>query len=131
MPNSLLASICRILAMFGVCIVVLWITSYWLTLPVLVIPRQGGWDPIISEDGCFTLAPWGADYLIGLVPHWFVAIALLLPLIVRRLVLLFIRRPRRDPTLCPTCSYDLRAHTAGGKCPECGTLITRAAQVNA
>ena len=25
--------------------------------------------------------------------------------------------------LCPTCSYDLRAHAPGQRCPECGTLI--------
>ena len=25
--------------------------------------------------------------------------------------------------LCPTCSYDLRAHHAGQKCPECGIPI--------
>ncbi len=24
---------------------------------------------------------------------------------------------------CPTCSYDLRAHHPGQKCPECGTPI--------
>jgi len=25
--------------------------------------------------------------------------------------------------ICPNCRYDLRAHAAGGKCPECGTPI--------
>ena len=25
--------------------------------------------------------------------------------------------------LCRTCNYDLRAHTSGQKCPECGTTI--------
>jgi hypothetical protein len=25
--------------------------------------------------------------------------------------------------LCPTCSYDLCAHTPGQRCPECGTPI--------
>jgi hypothetical protein len=24
---------------------------------------------------------------------------------------------------CPTCSYDLRAHRPGDKCPECGAVI--------
>jgi hypothetical protein len=28
--------------------------------------------------------------------------------------------------LCPKCSYDLRAHKPGDKCPECGTVITQA-----
>jgi len=27
------------------------------------------------------------------------------------------------PTPCPNCRYDLRAHTPGDKCPECGTTI--------
>ena len=26
--------------------------------------------------------------------------------------------------LCPACSYDLRAHKPGGKCPECGSPVT-------
>jgi hypothetical protein len=28
--------------------------------------------------------------------------------------------------LCPTCRYDLHAHHAGQKCPECGVLISHA-----
>ena len=28
------------------------------------------------------------------------------------------------PPLCPTCAYDLRAHSPGNKCPECGTPIS-------
>lgn len=27
--------------------------------------------------------------------------------------------------LCPQCSYDLRAHQSGDKCPDCGTLISK------
>lgn len=26
------------------------------------------------------------------------------------------------PHLCPACTYDLRAHSSGSQCPECGTL---------
>jgi len=33
------------------------------------------------------------------------------------------RRRHRRQGLCPTCSYDLRAHHPGQKCPECGTPI--------
>lgn len=33
--------------------------------------------------------------------------------------------PRQDCTLCPICSYDLRAHAPGDKCPECGTPISK------
>jgi hypothetical protein len=36
---------------------------------------------------------------------------------------LFQHRRRPQPGLCPTCHYDLRAHTPGQKCPECGTRI--------
>jgi hypothetical protein len=37
---------------------------------------------------------------------------------------------KRSNTLCPTCSYDLRAHAPGSNCPECGTPIP-APQTNA
>lgn len=34
------------------------------------------------------------------------------------------RKSRRVKAgLCPTCSYDLRAHKPGDKCPECGTGV--------
>jgi len=32
-------------------------------------------------------------------------------------------RRRKSARLCPTCSYDLRAHGPKEKCPECGTVI--------
>jgi hypothetical protein len=33
------------------------------------------------------------------------------------------RKRKMAAGLCPTCHYDLRAHAAGGKCPECGNPI--------
>lgn len=30
---------------------------------------------------------------------------------------------RQRNNLCPTCRYDLRAHSPGQTCPECGTPI--------
>jgi hypothetical protein len=30
---------------------------------------------------------------------------------------------QKNPALCPTCRYDLRAHAPGQSCPECGTSI--------
>ena len=33
------------------------------------------------------------------------------------------RRNRHIAGLCPKCSYDLRAHKPGDKCPECGTIV--------
>ena len=50
-------------------------------------------------------------------PHWAVVLATGAPPVlwlVRRRV----RGRRRDPRLCPTCGYDLRA--TPGRCPECG-----------
>jgi hypothetical protein len=44
--------------------------------------------------------------------------------IVRRLIR---RRTRfRDPTCCPSCSYNLTGNTSG-VCPECGTAVAREA----
>jgi hypothetical protein len=34
------------------------------------------------------------------------------------------RRNRHDSDLCPTCSYDLRAHPLGSRCPECGATVS-------
>jgi hypothetical protein len=38
------------------------------------------------------------------------------------------RRRRPKPGLCPKCRYDLRAHAAGQKCPECGAVIKTPSQ---
>jgi len=51
---------------------------------------------------------WAPTTLLGLAPSFW---------LVRRL-----RRPNR-PGLCTNCSYDLRAHRAGDKCPECGSPV--------
>ncbi|HVS69754.1 MAG TPA: hypothetical protein VHQ47_00695 [Phycisphaerae bacterium] len=34
------------------------------------------------------------------------------------------RNHARHQNRCPTCGYDLRAHTPGQRCPECGSQIT-------
>ena len=53
--------------------------------------------------------------------RWFPTASSLLPLA------FYIHYRLRDrppaPGLCPKCSYDLRAHRPGQKCPECGTPI--------
>jgi len=66
---------------------------------------------------------------MGVYYGYFVALALLIP-ILRLLSLAFknIRQSRRLRRLrlvglCPNCSYDLRAHKPGDRCPECGTAI--------
>jgi hypothetical protein len=56
----------------------------------------------------------------------FPAILLAIPFAVPLLYQLRARRRRLKAlasALCPQCSYDLRAHQPGQKCPECGALI--------
>lgn len=37
---------------------------------------------------------------------------------------------RSKSGLCPNCSYDLRAHSPGGRCPECGAVISMSIKSN-
>jgi hypothetical protein len=37
----------------------------------------------------------------------------------------FWRTKPPKPNMCDVCGYDLRAHVAGQRCPECGTEIVR------
>ena len=62
-----------------------------------------------------------------LLPAWIILVPLgLLAIAAAVFELRYWRRRVRSRTvgLCPTCSYDLRAHAPGDKCPECGTFIT-------
>ena len=62
------------------------------------------------------------EYQMATVPLWFVLLlTLLLP--VRWLWLTFRRREEVPERACEVCRYDLRAHSAGQRCPECGTMI--------
>jgi hypothetical protein len=59
------------------------------------------------------------------IDYWLAAVISAIPL---ALYLLFSRKRlraarRMDRGLCPDCGYDLRAHAAGQKCPECGAVI--------
>jgi hypothetical protein len=58
------------------------------------------------------------------VPAWAMALLLAVLPLVEALRLIGTRRRARIG-LCPGCGYDLRAHAAGGRCPECGTAIAR------
>lgn len=62
------------------------------------------------------------------VPYWAPVLITAIPVIVawwRR----FRRRRTGAAGLCPICSYDLRAHHAGAKCPECGKVIEKMKQM--
>jgi hypothetical protein len=89
-----------------------WIT--WQGLDVGTLPY--GWGGISYE--FFSEAQDHSRGVTIIVPHWaIIVVTAVTPLLwlTRRLI-----RRRREPGLCPICSYDLRA--TPGRCPECGTL---------
>ena len=68
---------------------------------------------------------WSKEWYLSIaVPYW----ALVLPL-----AFVLVGKPawrtwkrwhvRLNPGVCAVCSYDLRAHHNGERCPECGTVI--------
>ena len=68
-----------------------------------------------------------AAYYTLFLPQWLLILALLAyPYIFLRRTPIWLsaRRQRLAQGLCPACGYDLRAHKAGDRCPECGTIIT-------
>jgi hypothetical protein len=75
----------------------------------------------VTTDPSF--GPWQRrwTHLALSVPHWFVALLLVAaPAWWSRARLT--RGFRRRAGGCLTCGYDLRAHGAGERCPECGTV---------
>jgi hypothetical protein len=67
-----------------------------------------------------------AEVTVVAVPHyWLILLTALFPafLTFRLVRSRHRRRHRLAQGLCPVCAYDLCAHKAGDKCPECGTLI--------
>lgn len=63
--------------------------------------------------------------LAGLLISAGVGIALAIPswIFMKRWRTSYDRYHRWKKNRCMECGYDLRAHRAGAKCPECGTLI--------
>jgi len=88
-----------------------------------IAPSTNG-NTVLRRLGFYwTSEPTGFYYFRRLqAPIWFI---FLLSAIVASLLWLdvILKRHRRNVGLCPTCSYDLRSHAPGDKCPECGTPV--------
>jgi len=67
------------------------------------------------------------DYEIEQLSFWAMALAFGLNSLTL-IAVLYLTRRRLPLGRCPNCKYDLRAHKAGDKCPDCGTQIAPAAQ---
>ncbi len=93
----------------------LWSTQPW-TAPKAAI-GGGTWG--------FRFRKGSSPYTYGTAfPYWFVlAIGLSWPTLSLTILCWRLRRRRRMRGCCSQCSYDLRAHKIGDKCPECGTII--------
>jgi hypothetical protein len=90
-------------------------------LPFLIATSHLSWSAVAIEHWC----DWTCSSTMTLVPHYVPTTLLAMPLIAYIGLRAFhVYRHRKSPkTLCPTCSYDLRAHSPGAICPECGTPI--------
>lgn len=58
--------------------------------------------------------------LVILIPYWVLATSCFAS---SYLILLRGKRFQKIVGRCATCGYDIRAHMAGEKCPECGNVI--------
>ena len=92
----------------------------WSHQPAASMRPQTGYRPFWIVFGPSPIR-WGVR-----CAYWFVLVlALILPAIWMRGQIHRARRRRREiSNLCPTCGYDLRAHHAGDRCPECGMVPT-------
>lgn len=95
-------------------VIVLWAHSFWSTDH---FPNR-----YISTRGEIWLQRFDGRY-VHLYSYYQIAIAALFPLTIAFYLVLRRSHPPQ-PSLCPNCSYDLRAHTPGQSCPECGTPIS-------
>jgi len=86
-----------------------------------------GMDAIIwRKSGRLGFAYLEEPYVDGIgyclvLPYWFLTVLSLAPMVWMGTGLL--RRRRAPSGRCSHCSYDLRAHAVGQKCPECGMPI--------
>ena len=87
-------------------------------------PRWFGVDfglgSAVYNPGVFGAGIWPSYALI--VPHWMILLSLsILPAVwLRRFRS---ERRKQQEGLCLVCGYDLRAHSPGQVCPECGTAV--------
>jgi len=85
--------------------------------------RGFGWCAGLMREhppGTYQTAGWGIIF-----PMWaaFALSMLPVPFCLHAFVVRDRRQHRRRLGLCEKCSYDLRAHKPGDRCPECGTVI--------
>jgi hypothetical protein len=66
---------------------------------------------------------WSKEWYLGLAfPYWSLVLPLAFVLAWQPLKRKWKQlHTRLSPNDCPVCAYDLRAHTIGQRCPECGT----------
>jgi hypothetical protein len=101
-------------------------------------PQFACWGVVIDRNA-YELPSWdgmGLKRFLGwilVVPMWMAVVPLgVLPVIQTLRMMGHRRRARREAMgLCPFCGYDLRAHKAGQRCPECGQLIGERTDVGA
>jgi hypothetical protein len=101
----------------------------WASARWLLVAQPARIEPAVPP---FTLRPLGYSGYMVIVAYPYLILLLLsfpvarfsLPALWRRYHALRLRRSARAG-LCSACSYDLRAHPVGARCPECGTLIAR------
>ena len=91
----------------------------WRTLSAFGdIPLRMGFAYLSFPEG-FTL----------LIPFWFLALLAVVPpaFLCKSLIASMRRDRRRRSGTCLACGYDLSAHHAGDRCPECGNPVSSAA----
>ncbi len=81
-----------------------------------------------APPGCIR---WGINWKYSSIPTCRSDVQVVLPFwlltafcgLLPALALYRMIRQERHPGFCPNCSYDLRAHHSGQRCPECGMVI--------
>jgi hypothetical protein len=109
---------------------VLWVRSHYAPGVVGDVNRQSQviWSRAGSVGVDYVVPMWHRDRVdLLFFPRFVVSYRIVAGAVISPAILWLAVRGRRllkritPPGLCPTCGYDLRAHAAGERCPECGT----------